>query len=80
MTVIVMKSTFQNFKPKVTLYRNFKNFSNDTFGEYMLSKLSMENINTSDNGLEKFLNICVGVLDNFAPRKKSIHEETMPLL
>ena len=46
----------------------------------MLSKLSMENINTSDNGLEKFLSICVGVLDNFAPRKKSIHEETMPLL
>ena len=77
MTVTVMKSTFQNFKPKVALYRNFKNFSNDTFGEYMLSKLSMENINTSDNGLEIFLSICVGVAfvsSNFAPRKKSIHE------
>ena len=31
MTVTVTKLTFQKFKPKVTLYKNFKKFSSDTF-------------------------------------------------
>ena len=31
MTFTLMKSTFEKFKPKVIFYRNFKNFSNDTF-------------------------------------------------
>ena len=57
-------------KSKAIFCRNFKNFSSDAFREYLLSKLSMKNINTSANGLEKFLNICVSALDSFAPRKK----------
>ena len=30
-------------------------FSNDTFGEELLSKLSMENISKTSTGVEKFL-------------------------
>lgn len=70
MSVSITESNFQKLKPKVTPYRNFKNFPNDTFGKYLLSKLSIENINTSSSGLKQFFNICVSAPDNTAPREK----------
>ena len=35
-----------------------------------MSKLSIENISNTSNGLENFLQICIGVLDKLAPQKK----------
>ena len=65
-----MKTTFQKLKPKITYYRNYKMYSNDKFREELLSKLSMENIRNTSNGLEKFLQLIIGVLGNLAPQKK----------
>ena len=44
--------------------------SNGKFREEFLSKLHMENISNTSNGLEKFLQICLDVLDKFSPQKK----------
>ena len=42
---------------------------NYTFTEYLLFKLSEENIGTSGNGLDRIQKICMSVLDNFSSRK-----------
>ena len=69
MTITVMKTTFQKLKPKLIYYRDYSMFSNDKFREEILSKLSMENTSNTSNGLENFLQICIGVLDKLAPQK-----------
>ena len=53
MTIRVMKTTFQKLKPTLIYYRDYSMFSNDKFREELLSKLSMENISNTSNGLEK---------------------------
>ena len=73
MTVSIMKSNLQKSKPKVKIYRDFKNFSNNKFKEYILSKLVMGNIISTANYLKNFLKICMGGLDQFAPRGNNKH-------
>ena len=55
MTITVMKTIFQKLKPKLIYYRDYSMFSNDKFGEELLSKSSMENISKTSTGLEKIL-------------------------
>ena len=69
MTVTVMKTTFQKLDPKITHYRDYRKYCNDSFRQDLLSTLVMENINLS-NGLQKFIGICIKTLDKFVPRKK----------
>ena len=69
MIVKVKKTTNQKLDPKITHYRDYKTFCNDNFREKLLSALVMENLDTN-NGLEKFLVVCVKTLDRFAPYKK----------
>ena len=64
-----MKTTYQKSDPKITHYRDYNTFCNDNFREHLLSPLVMENFDTN-NGLEKFLVVCVKTLDRFAPDKK----------
>ena len=46
-----------------------------------MSKLSMENISDTSNGLEKFLQICIAVLDKHVPQKKKYNRgNNMPLV
>ena len=70
MTVTVMKTTCEKLKPRIVNYRDYKNFSNDTFGQIFLEELSTENINTNCSGFEKILQICNDTLNIFAPCKK----------
>ena len=70
MTVTVMKTTYEKLKPRITNYRDYKNFCNDTFRQKLLEKLATESIKTNCTGLEKFLQICVNTLNNLAPCKK----------
>ena len=76
MIVSVMKTTFQNLKPRIVQYRDHTRFSNDNFRkklkEINFRKINLENINNNINGLEKFLQICVNTLDQIAPRRKYI--------
>ena len=69
MTLTVMKTTNQKFGPKITHYRDYNTFCNDNFREHLSSAAVMENLDTN-NGLEKFLVVCVKTLDRFAPYKK----------
>ena len=73
MTVSVMKTTFQKLKPKIVQYRDYTKFSNDEFRKKLVENLSLQNIPTDGNGLEKFLQICISTLDQFAPRKKNTY-------
>ena len=73
MIVSVMKTTFQKLKPRIVQYRDYAQFSNDNFRKNLLEYLSLENINTNSNGLEKFLQICMNTLDQMAPRKKNTY-------
>ena len=70
MIVLVMKTTFQKLKPRIIQYRDYTQFSNENFRKKLLENLSLENINTSSNGLENFIQICMNTLDQMAPRKK----------
>ena len=65
-----MKTTFQKLKPRIVQYRDCAQFFNDNFRKKLLENLSLENINTNSNGLEKILQICMNTLDQMAPRKK----------
>ena len=65
----------QKLKPRTVNYRDNKSFSNNTFREYLLFKLSMENIRPSAYCLEKFLGICVSTSGGFASRKRKSFEE-----
>ena len=81
MTVTVMKTTYEKLKPRITNYRDYKNFCNDTFRQKLLEKLATENINTNCSGLEKFLQICVNTLNNLAPcKKKYSRGNNMPFM
>ena len=71
MTIMAMKMTFQNLKPKLIYGRDYSVFSNNKFRQERRSKLSMENISNRSNGLEYFLQICVGVLDKLDHQKKN---------
>ena len=81
MTVTVVKTTHEKLKPRIVNYRDNKNFSNDTFRQILLEKLSAENINTNCSGFEKFLQICIVTLNIFAPcKKKHSRENNMPFM
>ena len=80
MTITVMKTSFPKLKPRLFYYRDYSMFSNDTFIEECLSKLSMDNISNTSNGLENVLQICIGVLDTFFPQKKKYNRSMMCLL
>ena len=67
MTVTVMKSRYENPKPKIISYRRYKNFSNDAFRENLIEQIDIQNFQhmTLDTLKQLFLNI----LEKFAPVK-----------
>ena len=62
MVVSVMRTNFQ----RLVQYRDYTQFSNDILGK----NLSLENINTNINGLEKFFQVCINTHDQMAPGQK----------
>ena len=67
MIVSVMKTTFQKLKPRIVQYRDYAQFSNDNFRKKLLENLTLENVNTNSNGLEKSLQMCMNTLDQMTP-------------
>ena len=55
MTVTAMKTTFEKLKPNIIHFRDYTKFSNDKFGENLISRLSTENIRVDCNGMETLL-------------------------
>ena len=81
MIVSVLKTTFQKLKPKIVHYRDYTKFSNYDFKKKLLTNISLENINTNSNGLERFLQISINTLDQMAPTKMKYRRgNNMPFL
>ena len=70
--VTVMKATFGKLKSKIIYYRDYKNFSNNHFRNFVINKLPMKTIKTDSKGLEKFLQISLNAKDKFETKKKKI--------
>ena len=70
MVVTVMKTSYRKSQPKIIHYRNYKNFSNDTFRD-SLQKIFPQNLgNSCDQDVDDFLISCNKILDQYAPGKK----------
>ena len=71
----VIKLKFEELKFRIIHYWNYKNFFNNTFREYVLSKLQQISRRTPmpKCDFNKFV-ICVGALDRFAPQRKYLLE------
>ena len=70
MTLTVMKKSFKKFQPRIINYRSYKHFSSDTFRKDVIDKLSNEKFVTNDDGLKRFCELSVNILNKHAPRKK----------
>ena len=78
MTVSVLKCYFEKAEPKVIFYRDYKNFSNETFR----SIVSNRNGNLQDhNVLDSFLDACNYALDETAPiKQKYVRANNSPFM
>ena len=65
-----MKKSFKKFQPRIINYRSYKHFSNDTFRKDLIDKLSNEEFVINDDGLKRFCELSVNVLNKHAPGKK----------
>ena len=70
MTLTVMKKSFKIIQPRIINYRSYKHFSNDTFRKDLIDKLSNEKFVINDDGLKRFCEPSVNILNKHAPRKK----------
>ena len=70
MTVAVMRKTFKKMRPRVTNYRSYRDFSNETFKVSLINNLSNEVFVNNDDGLQKFWKPTTDTLNSFAPIKK----------
>ena len=74
MTLTAMTKSFRKFHPRLTNYRSYKNFSNEAFREWLLEKLSNEIFENNDEGLQRFCDINLQVLNQHALKKLSMFE------
>ena len=65
-----MKKSFKKFQPQSINYRSYKHFSNDTFRKDLIYKLSNEKFVINDDGMKRFYELSINVLNKHVPRKK----------
>ena len=68
MVLTVLKTTYQKAWPTVVNYRDYKNFSEQTFKQDLREELEI--IKSSDLSYDSFQNCFEKVLDKHAPMKK----------
>ena len=80
-TLTVMRKIFKKLKARVITYRSYKHFSNEVFRESLLGKLSQQTFVNNDYGFERFFNITLKTLDNYAPGKaKHARDNQIPFM
>ena len=72
MTVTVMRKIFKKLKPRTINYRSYKHFSNEAYRESLLHELSKEVFVNNDDGLQRFCDINIDILNRHAPRKRKL--------
>ena len=70
MILTVTKMTFQKLKPRVTNYRDYKHFNNESFRDDLLSGISNSHLEFDNNSFDEFFNMRRSTLDQHAPRKQ----------
>ena len=70
MTVTVMRNIFKKLKPRTINYRPYKHFSNEAYRESLLHELSKEVFVNNNDGLQRFCDININILNRHAPRKR----------
>ena len=79
MIVTVMKTTFQRRPAKIRNYRDYRHFDIKIFREPILYELAKESVSNTD--LNKFIEICLKTLNNYAPSKKKCNRgNQMPFM
>ena len=68
-TVTVLKSYLEQIQPKNVSYRDFGKFSNNDFRTKVLQDFSILHLLNDFPYLDLYLNICIRVLDLYAPKK-----------
>ena len=67
-----MRKIFKRLKPRTINYRPYKPFSNETYGESLLHELSKGVFFSNDDGLQRFCNINITILNRHAPRNRKL--------
>ena len=81
MKVTVMKTTFEKLKPRICYFRNWNQFFYEKPRKQLLTKLLLENVNNSINGINKSQEIRFNTVGIFAPRKKKyLQGNNMPFI
>ena len=65
-----MKTSFENLKPRVINYRDYKSFENKLFREELLFELSNSVLEEDTDGFEEFIEICQETLNHHASTKQ----------
>ena len=72
MIVTVMRKILKKLKSRTINYRSYKHFSNEAYRESLLHELSKEVFINNDDGLQKFYDIHINILNRHAPRKRKL--------
>ena len=81
MPVTVMRKIFKKLKPRTINYRSYNHFSNEAYRESLLHKLSKEVFVNNGDGLQRFCDITINILNRHAPRKgKLTRGNQMPFI
>ena len=65
-----MRKIFKKLKARTINYRSYKHFSNEAYRESLLHELSIEVSVNNDDGLQRFCDININILNRHALRKR----------
>ena len=81
MTLAVMKKSIRKFHARLINYRSYKNFSNEAFRECLLENFQKEIFENNHEGLRRFCDINLQVLNQHAPQKITyVRSNQMPFI
>ena len=69
-TMTVMGKIFKKLKPSTIYYRSHKHFLNEAYRESLLHELSKEVFLNNNDGLQRFCDISINILNRHAPCTK----------
>ena len=72
MTVSVMRKINKKLKHRTKNSRSYNHFSNEANRESLLHELSKKVFVNSDDGLQRFCDININILNRHAPRKRKL--------
>ena len=65
-----MRKIFKKIKPRTINDKPYKHFSNEAYRDSLLHELSKEVFVNHDDGLQRFCDININILNRHAPRKR----------